>query len=146
MRTILILLATLLFFVASDANAQQMKKFGNFEVHYNAFPAHILSASMAKMYGFSRSKNRGSLNVSVIWDDGRGTRSPVEANLIVSVRNLAGQRSNIPMRVIREKDAQYYFGQFPISGTDTYTFDIKVDTAKGKHHFELSFNQDFVAD
>jgi hypothetical protein len=99
---------------------------GPYTIHHSAFRADTLNPDVARSYGFQRSKHRGLLNVSVIKEQPGTIGTSTPAMVDVDIVNLMGQRSRIPMREIKDKEAVYYMGEFPIYDQQTVNFEIKV--------------------
>lgn len=95
-------------------------------IHHNAFSADTLSPAIAQRYGIQRSKARGVLNVSVIKAKAGTTGTPVAAHVEVQAASLTGQKQRVPMREVREQDAVYYLGEFPVKDQETLSFMIEV--------------------
>ena len=144
MRAIALLLAALgaLVWGAGDARAESARRFGPYEIHYNAFNADFIPAEVARAHGLPRSKARGLLNVTVLKHRDDGTTAPAEATVAVTVTNLVGQQQTVRMRAIREPDALYYLGEFRIAGQDTYRFDVEVTPGDTARAYALKFSQE----
>ena len=95
-------------------------------VHHNAFSADTLSPAIAQRYGIQRSKARGVLNVSVIKEKAGTTGTPTAARVEVQATNLTGQQQRVPMREVKEQEAVYYLGEFPVKDQETLNFTIEV--------------------
>lgn len=51
---------------AAPAVAEQSKRLGPWEVHYNAFNSTLLRPEMARQYGLERSNTVATLNIAVL--------------------------------------------------------------------------------
>lgn len=118
---------TLLILFQSISHAESSSMVGDYIVHYNAISTESLPPSVARVYGITRSKNRGLLNISVL-KKGGGFQG-VEADIDVSATNLTGQLRNINLRKITEEKAVYYISEFSVADRETLDFSIKVTTA-----------------
>lgn len=118
---------TLLILFQSISHAESSSMVGDYIVHYNAISTESLPPSVARVYGITRSKNRGLLNISVL-KKGGGFQG-VEADIDVSATNLTGQLRNINVRKIQEENAVYYISEFSVADRETLDFSIKVTTA-----------------
>jgi len=95
-------------------------------IHHNAFTADTLDAAVAQRYGIQRSKQRGVLNVSVIKEKAGTTGVPTAARVEVSATNQNGQKQHVPMRELKDQEAVYYIGEFPVQDQETLNFAIAV--------------------
>lgn len=133
---------TLLFLFQSTSYAESSTAVGDYIVHYNALSTESLPPSVARVYGITRSKNRGLLNISVLKKG--GNFQGVEANIDVSATNLTGQLRNINLRKINEENAVYYISEFSVADRETLDFVINVTTAD-KQSATLKLRQQFFA-
>lgn len=151
-RVITSLLLMSLLLAAPTLYAQQFKRFGKYEVHYNALTTDQLPAAVAQGYGITRSPSRGMVNITVLEmaspdATGPATGTPIHADVTVAAVNLTGQLREIPMRVITEPgDAVYYIGDFPVHNLETYTFKVAVSVDAEAEPFELEFRQQFFTE
>lgn len=133
---------SLLILFQSVSHAESSAIVGDYIVHYNAISTESLPPSVARVYGITRSKNRGFLNISVL-KRGGGFQG-VEADIDVSATNLTGQLRNITLRKITEEDAVYYVSEFSVADRETLDFSIKVTTADNQSA-NLKLRQQFFA-
>ena len=141
-----LLIATLLFGLlpVAPVMAEQLQKFGTYELHYNAMPTYDLAPEVAKAYNIDRSKNRVLVTISVLKSSPLGGMGqPVQAALDASAVNMSEQLSQIKMREIREGSAVYYIGEFRITPPDTLKFTVKVKPAGEKQENNIEFSQQF---
>lgn len=148
MRPIRLILAVLLaLFVSTGiALAGGTDDFGDYQVHYNAFPSDTLTPQIATAYGIVRSRNEAILNIAVTRKQQDKPGKPVPAFVNITAANLNGQVKSVRMKQIREDDAVYYLGLLSVNDGETLVFDIDV-TPEGEtqtHH--VHFQQTFVAD
>lgn len=134
-RQILTVVAVLF---AGSVAAEQMKVFGDYEVHYNALNSSSLTPEVAKQYGLTRGGNQGLVNIAVRKRDGK---DGIPAGAIVSgnVRNLLSQKNELKFKEIKEGSAIYYIATFRFDDKDTLTFDLTVQP-EGGTSYPLSFN------
>ena len=117
-----------------------------YTVHHNAVPTAILTPDIAANYGIVRSKYRGLLNVSVIRDVAGTTGTPVTADVQARATNLIGKIHAIPMREVREEQAIYYIGEYPIVNNEMLTFDLEVTPRGAQTPIKASLTQQFFID
>jgi len=114
-----------------------------FVVHHNAFSADTLSPAIAQRYGIQRSKTRGVLNVSVIKEKAGTTGTSTAARVEVEAASLTGQKRRVPMREVKEQDAVYYLGEFPVQDQETLKFMIEVTPEGAAKPIKAETSQQF---
>ncbi len=124
-------------------SAEQSTTFGDYTIHYNAFPTTILDASVAKSYNISRSKNRALLNISILKKVMGTTATPVTAEVEVTATNLSAQLRELPVREIKEKGAIYYIGEMRVANEETLKFKIDVTPEGQEETYTINFMQQF---
>jgi Domain of unknown function (DUF4426) len=132
----------LLMLFPARGRAEQLQRFGAYQVHYNALSADMLPAEVARQYQFTRSSKQGLVNIAVQTLDG----SAVAARISGSAATLGGQRSELAMREIREADAIYYLGEFPVRGRDTLNFNLQITPEGSTQSYTLKFSKNYVTD
>lgn len=126
-----------------SAFAENMKKMGDWNVHYIAIGATFLTPEIAKTYGIERSRYNGLINISVLDNTQKGT--PAKAVSIVGqARNNLGQTKTLEFKEVKEGDAIYYLAQIKYNNEETFHFDIDI-TDNGKSQ-KLKFTQKFYVD
>lgn len=123
-------------------HSEQLQRFDQFQVHYNALSADMLPAEVARKYQFARSSKQGLVNIAVQKLDG----TPVPARIRGTAATLAGQRTDLVMREIREADAVYYLGEFPVRGRDTLSFELDITPEGSARSYTLTFRKNYVTD
>jgi hypothetical protein len=139
----LITLALLL--LPTRGSAEQFQQFGDVTVHYNALSSDQLPPDTARTYGFARSSHKGLLNIAVQRDNA-GAISPLVAAVKATATNLAGQRVDVSVREIKDGDAVYYLGEFPVAGSDTLRFAVEITPDGATSPLKLAFSKDYVSD
>ena len=129
-----------------SALAENSTTAGGFTIHHNAFPTSTLTPEVAKAYGIQRSKVRGMLNVSVIKEKEGTTGASVPALVDVKTLLLTGQTSHLPMREIKEQDAVYYVGEFPVQNGEKVNFAIDVTPEGSEENVLINMEQQFFTD
>lgn len=138
---ILILLVT-----STGAVAENSTRANGYTIHHNAIPTALLSPEIASSYQIVRSKYRGLLNVSIIRDVAGTTGQPVTARVTAYALNLIGRRHPIALREIREADAIYYIGDFPIVDQETLKFVLEIIPENSSQAINATLSQDFYID
>ena len=142
-KTLAFLLLALLPLTAWAENSTRQ---AGYTIHHNALPTATLSPEMAGNYQIIRSKYRGMLNVSIIRDVAGTTGQPVTARINAQAANLAGQIRTIELREIREGDAVYYIGLFPIVHRETLRFSLEVTPEGQNKPIKANLSQQFFID
>ncbi|MFO1408071.1 MAG: DUF4426 domain-containing protein [Steroidobacteraceae bacterium] len=130
--------------VAAPSDATS-RRFGEFEIHYNAVRSDFLTPEVARAYGIARSANRVLLNVSVLHLNPDGTTTPVDAGVTATAYNLNGQLKQLSMRRVTEGSSVYYIGEVEISGNEILVFDISAAPAGPESKFTVQFKREFYA-
>ena len=120
--------------------AEQKVEFSGYEMHYIVLNTTEIPADVAKRYQLNRSAKRAYINLSILKQTGDGNGRAVPAVIHATERTLVGQTLDIPLREIREGDAIYYIGEFPIFDREVLWFDITLTLADGTE-FSYSFDQ-----
>jgi hypothetical protein len=134
--------AVLLALFPARGRSEQVQQFDQFQVHYNALSSDMLPAEVARQYQFTRSSKQGLVNIAVQKLDG----TPVSARITGTAATLAGQRSTLALREIRETDAIYYLGEFPVRGRDTVSFHLDITPDGSTRSYTLKFSKNYVTD
>ncbi len=145
-QTLLRLAAVWLLLTPLAGQAENSTSDRGYTVHHNAIPSAMLTPDIARDYGIVRSKYRGLLNVSVIHDQPGTVGQSVPARVQVTMTDLTGRTSDLQMRKIREGDAYYYIGEFPIVDGETYGFRIRVTPEGLQQPIEATIQQQFFVD
>lgn len=125
--------------MAGWASADSLERNG-VEVHYSAVPSVSLAPQVAKQYAITCSFNRALLNIAVL-------RPGVAVKAVVtdSVTNFTGQRQDLAVREVREREAIYYLSEPRIADRQTLDFALPV-TPEGGASIDVTFRQDFFVD
>jgi hypothetical protein len=101
---------------------------------------------VAKSYGFVRSSHKGLLNIAGQRDTGTPAPTAISAAVKAVATNLVGQRVEVSVREIKDGDAIYYLGEFPVAGSDTLRFAVDVTPQGASSALKLAFSKDYVTD
>lgn len=132
--------AAILMLLAGTLHAEQVKKFGDYDIHYNVFNSSTLTAEVARQYGITRGANQGLVNI-VVRKHGSNGDTPAVAKVSGSARNLLSQRSDLNFKEVRSGEAIYYIAVFRFDNQDTLTFDVDVQPADSSASFPFKFQQ-----
>jgi hypothetical protein len=140
-----IALMLLLLLIPRHGHGQSTQDFGAYVVHYSAISTQQLQPEMAAQYGITRAENRGLLNVALQAKE--GDAAMVRAEVSATVADLVGHSIPLHFRETNENDAFDYLADFPLSGSGTYVFTVKVTPAgQPSQPYVVRFNQDYVVD
>ncbi|MFT2111822.1 DUF4426 domain-containing protein [Marinomonas sp. 2405UD68-3] len=106
--------------------ADQVKSFGEYDLHFNTFESTFLTPAIATQYGFTRSKGLGLLNVAVTKNTTGQLPSPQPAIVTGTVTNLIGQIVKLSFVTIDEGDAIYYIATFTKTNDEILRFSINA--------------------
>ena len=125
-------LALTLLFAIQPAYAQQMQRFGDYELHYIVIPTTMLKPDIAARYNIRRGKDRALCNISVIDKNGFG----VKAALKGSSQNLLGQRQGLTFTEVVDGEAIYYLATIRHANEEVHRIDLDAQvvatpTSKG---------------
>lgn len=142
-KSLVILITLGLISMSSFSYADNMKEFGNYVVHYNAFRSDTLSADVAKQYDLPRSSNHVLINIAVLKKVLHTTGEPVAAKIEGSASNMTGQYKSLKFKLIKEGTAIYYLANTEISNGEHLKFDIKITPAGEKNPVRIRFEKRF---
>lgn len=140
LTSILLLLTSLSF---ADVQGEQKQVFGDYEVHYIGLTSSELDKDVAKLYGITRSRNIGFLNISVL-KKGLGPL-PVAWNAKIegTMSNLIGQTQELSFTRVQETSALYFYSTFDFYDQDMYRFHLKVTPEGNTRPYDVKFSQRF---
>ncbi len=141
-----IAITLLLLLISSLAGAENSTQADGYTIHHNAIPSAMLTPEVAADYRIVRSKYRGLLNISVIKNIPGTTGQAVTARVSAYALNLIGRRHNIDLREIREGEAIYYIGDFPIVDGETLKFMLEITPEGATKPIEAALSQEFYID
>ena len=138
---VLFAFATLL--LPFGAAAELSKKFGNYEIHYNALATEDLAPDVATAYGISRSRNAGMLTVAVLKRNADGTLQPVAAEVKATAVTLTARLTTLELKEVRESGAIYYIGEYRLSRPETLRFTLQIQPQGEPRSFNIQFQRSF---
>ncbi len=125
------------------ANAENMKKLGSMNIHYMAIGSTFFTPEIAKVYGITRSRYNGLVNISVL--DNTKTGKPAKTvSISGQAKNNLGQFKDLEFKEVKEGDAIYYLAQVSYNDEETLHFTLKIND--GKEQQVLKFSQKFYVD
>ena len=145
-----IALLVILLLLPRHGRGQSAQDFGDYIVHYSAITTNQLVDSVARQYAIERSDRRGLLNIAVQAKAGGAARliesHMIRADISATVGDLSGHVSPIHLRETSENGDIDYLGEFPLSGSGSYVFDVKVIPPGGTRPYSVKFSRDYVVD
>ncbi len=139
----LLLAAVLSLIFIASASAENMKKLGTMNVHYMAIGSIFFTPEIAKVYGITRSRYNGLVNISVLDNSQKGTPAK-SVSISGTAKNNVGQFKNLEFKEVKEGDAIYYLAQVNYNHEETIHFDLTITDGKEKQ--QLKFSQKFYVD
>lgn len=127
--------------ISFSAMAEQKKQLGNWDVHYIAFPAPLLTPEVALQYQLQRSKYNAVINISVL---DKNNQQAQKVALSGNAKDLQGRQRKLEFTQVVEGNAVYYLAQLPFYHEQRYSFTINI--ASGNESQLLKFDQTFYVD
>ena len=141
MKACLTLFVSLL--LLNTANAENMKKLGSMNVHYMAIGSTFFTPEIAKVYGITRSRYNGLVNISVLDNSKSGTPAK-SVSITGTAKNNLGQMKPLEFKEVKEGSAIYYLAQISYNNEETVHFNLTIND--GKEQQQLKFSQTFYVD
>ncbi|MFC0445323.1 DUF4426 domain-containing protein [Pseudidiomarina halophila] len=124
---------------AAPVHAEQSKRLGPWEVHYNAFNSTLLRPEMARQYQLERSNTTATLNIVVLAAEKPG-KPAQQVSIKGYVMNPLSMQTPLDFREVVEGDAVYYLAQTSFTNLETLRFFITI--SKGDEIQELRFSEE----
>ena len=122
-------------------SAEQKKQLGNWDVHYIAFPAPLLTPEIATQYKLQRSKYNAVINISVL---DKNTQQAQKVAISGIAKDLQGRQQALQFNEVTEGNAVYYLAQLPFRHEQRFSFTISI--VSGNQTEQLTFDQTFYVD
>lgn len=136
-----ILLLLLSVSLSFSAVAEQKKQLGNWDVHYIAFPAPLLTPEIAQQYQLQRSKYNGVINISVL---DKSTQQAQKVAISGIAKDLQGRQRTLEFSEVSEGNSVYYLAQLSFRHEQRFSFNITI--VSGNQSQQLTFEQTFYVD
>lgn len=127
------------------SQAEQMKEFGDYDVHYSVFNSTFISPAVAKSYGLVRGKNRALINIAVRQRLGKGQSKAKKAQVSGSSSDLI-HSANLEFTEITEQQSTYYIAELRFNNKELRTFTIKIQPDPNIAPYTLKFSQTLYFD
>ncbi|MDP5134538.1 DUF4426 domain-containing protein [Rheinheimera baltica] len=138
---IFITVCLLVLSLSFNADAEQKKQLGNWDVHYIAFPAPLLTPEIAQQYKLQRSKYNGVINISVLDTESKQAQQVTISGI---AKDLQGRQRTLEFTEVTEGSAVYYLAQLPFRHEQRFTFTISISNSSETQ--QLMFDQTFYVD
>lgn len=139
-------LGAVLLVSSMSALAENSTAIGKYVIHHNALTTDNLSPQIASAYGIRRSKERAMLNVSVIKGEQGKAGTAVAAKVDATARNVVGQIRTIDLHEVREGNAIYYIGDFPVAHREKLDIFLDVTPEGENSPYKAHLQQEFYTD
>jgi len=135
------LIASILMLCSFNLNAEQMKKLGDWDVHYIALGTTFLTPEVARAYGIQRSRYNGLINISVLNSQSKQAQSVAMTG---TAKNLLGVVKDLSFKEVKEGDAIYSLAVLPFRNEEQYQININI--RHGNELQKLNFKHKFYAE
>lgn len=124
------------------ANAAEVSRLGDIEVHSIAVPTMELTPEAAKDYNITPSAGRGLLTITLIKRGGAGKAESVPGQVYAGAFTQNNMLFTVPIREVRQPDGVYYLGEFRYNSPDNIRFLVNANVLGKpmKVEFARAFN------
>lgn len=126
-RHLLFLTCACLCVLIGQANAAEVSRLGDLEVHSIAVPTTELTPEAAKDYNITPAAGRGLLTVTLIKKGTAGKSESVPGQVYAGGFTQNNHLFNVPIREVRQPDGVYYLGEFRYNAPDTIRFLVNAN-------------------
>lgn len=137
----LLLSIVLLGLLTPTVQAEQSKRLGPWEVHYNAFNSTLLRPEMAQQYNLERNTYLATLNIAVLAANEAG-KPAQQVKVTGYTMNPLSMQSRLEFQEVIEGDAVYYLSQAEFTANEVLRFFITIEDENGNSQ-ELRFSKEF---
>lgn len=124
---------------AQPSWAEQSKRLGPWEVHYNAFNSTLLRPEMAQQYNLERGETIATINIAVLAAELPG-KPAQQVSIEGYAMNPLSMQQPLEFSEVIEGEAVYYLAQTSFSNLETLRFFITLK--KGDEVHELRFSEE----
>jgi hypothetical protein len=110
-----------------QANAAEVSRLGDLEVHGIAVPTTELTPEAAKDYNITPAAGRGLLTVTLIKKGSAGKAESVPGQVYAGGFTQNNHLFSVPIREVRQPDGVYYLGEFRYNAPDTIRFLVNAN-------------------
>jgi len=126
-RNTLLLPCAFLCLLIGQANAAEVSRLGDLEVHGIAVPTTELTPEAAKDYNITPAAGRGLLTVTLIKKGSAGKAESVPGQVYAGGFTQNNHLFSVPIREVRQPDGVYYLGEFRYNAPDTIRFLVNAN-------------------
>ena len=127
--------------ICGPANANEVARLGELEVHSEAVPTTELTSEAARKYNITPAADRGLLTVTLIRKGNRGKAESIEGQVYAGGFTHDNRLFTIPIREIHQDNGVYYLGEYRINSPGTIRFLVNANVA-GKP-MKVDFSRSF---
>lgn len=138
----------LLLLLAAGSTAAQEKSvdFGEYQVHYAAFPSTFLPPEVAAENNLNRSRGIGIVNIAIMTTGDNGALKTVQGQVEGKVLNDVRQPRFLAFRRIREGESVYFIAEYQYSEGELMTFEITARPSGHDQDLPIRFSQTLFND
>jgi hypothetical protein len=141
MKSLLGIAFAILMAASFQLSADQKQQLGDWDVHYIAFPAPLLTPEIAKQYRIQRSKYNAVINISVL---DTASQQAQKVNISGIAKDVQGRQIALDFTEVVEGKAIYYLAQLPFRNLQR--FDFTLTLSQNDQIQQLKFKQTFYVD
>ncbi len=134
----------LLALLATFTQAENSKRFGDYELLYSVVNTTFLEPAVAANYGITRGKKRAMLNLSLLLHLDNGAE-PRAMNITGETWDLI-HRNALELREIREGKAIYYIAEFAFINEEWRFFEVTFTPEGSQENFHFKFKHQLYID
>ena len=108
-----------------------------------AIGSTFFTPEIAKVYGITRSRYNGLINIAVLDNSQKGNPAK-SVSITGKAKNNVGQFKELDFTEVKEGSAIYYLAQVNYTNEETLHLDIMINDGKEKQ--QLKFSQTFYVD
>lgn len=141
MKSLLNVVLAIFMAASFQLSADQKQQLGDWDVHYIAFPAPLLTPEIAKQYRIQRSKYNAVINISVL---DTASQQAQKVNITGIAKDIQGRQIALDFTEVVEGKAVYYLAQLPFRNLQR--FDFTLTLSQNDQLQQLKFKQTFYVD
>lgn len=146
MKLAVTLIAMLLAMPGLAAAQQRVEDFGEYQIHYAAFPSTFLPPEVAAANDLRRSKSIGIVNIAIMTEGEEGGLKTVAGQVEGKVLNDVRQPTFLAFRRIREGEAVYFIAEYQYREGELMTFQITARPSGHNQDLPIRFSQTLFND
>ena len=138
-------LGLLLVLLGSTLQAEQKRRFGDYDVHYSVLNSTFLQPEVARRYGITRGAERAVVNIAVRKQLDDGSSAPQAVTISGESSDLI-HTTPLDFHEVNEQNAIYYLAELDFMDKEIRSFTIRVQPEPGIAPYTLKFTQRLYAD